>query len=41
MQECVQELEKKFDSECEKNNGTAVIDMQGVLSNLTFVRSYY
>jgi len=38
MQECIQDFEKFLDVECEKGNGTAVIDMQGMLSNLTFVQ---
>ena len=38
MQECIQEFEKVLDSKCDvENDGTAVVDMQGVLSNLTFV----
>jgi hypothetical protein len=37
MQECIQEFEKVLDSKCDLNDGTAVVDMQGVLSNLTFV----
>ncbi|PMD36797.1 cytochrome P450 [Hyaloscypha variabilis F] len=36
MQECIQEFEKVLDSKCDENDGTAVVDMQGVLSNLTF-----
>ena len=38
MQECIQKFEEFLDFECSKSRGTAVIDMQGVLSNLTFVQ---
>ncbi|KAE9378887.1 cytochrome P450 [Stipitochalara longipes BDJ] len=36
MQGCIKELEEVLDSKCDKDDRTAVVDMQGVLSNLTF-----
>ncbi|KAE9365295.1 cytochrome P450, partial [Stipitochalara longipes BDJ] len=39
MRECIQTFEEFLDSECKKGNGSAVVDVSLVLSNLAFVMS--
>ena len=38
MQGCCREFEKVFDSKCVESDGTAIVDMQAILSNLSFVQ---
>ena len=38
MLECIGVLQDVLDSECENGNGSAVVDMARLLSNLTSVR---
>jgi hypothetical protein len=38
MQECIRTFEEFLDSECTKGNGSAVVNVSLVLSNLAFVR---
>jgi hypothetical protein len=37
MRGCIRVFEDFLDSECKKSNGSAVVDMSLVLSNLAFV----
>lgn len=38
MKECLDEFETVLDAKCRKTQGVAIVDMQGMLSSLAFVR---